>query len=583
MEQERSYWKRRFGRRSVLIAGGSTAFLAACGGSTSNNSANKNSSTASPTAPASVTVAGTAGAAGSPRPAGSPQAAAPAQGQPKAGGVLRYHLPKEPGNLDPLLATDSSTTAFSDLVYNSLLRFKTGTAVDVQSLEIEGELATSWETPDTQTVILKLRQDVKWQNKAPLNGRAFTAEDAKAGILRIGTDKPEFQRATFFKGIASIDIPDPTTLVIKQKEPNVPFLTYLAVPYHKMLPRDVTDKEGDSKNIAIGTGPFTLESFTRGGKAIFKKNPDYFKKGLPYLDGVELAGVLEPAARLAAFRANETDIMVFSKGDDADAAKKTIAGLQMEKFTPFFYYMPFGFDVTRGPLQDERVRQAIALVIDHPGIRHAIYQDQAVRSTPIPVGFKDWTADPKDLEFYTEKVDIARAKQLMEAAGQSAGFKTTMDTNVGYSDEAETMPLLQQMLKQINIDVTDLKKIEPAAFLGPTNMPGGFETRLWHHSAFSEPDEFVTNFYQRGASRNYGGWGSDSMDALIKQQRNLADRTERKKVLIEIQKQLAKTNWRIGLEQAYEYVSWYSKVKGFRPLAADPGYYCLPFEGTWLG
>ena len=572
MATDLSYWERRYSRRGLIAASGTAAFIAACGGS-NNNQAKSTQAPASGAAPATKA----AGASGSPAAA----AAAP-QGQPKNGGVLRYHLPKEPGNLDPHLATDSSTTAFSDLAYNALLRFKTGANVDVQSLELEGELAEKWETPDTQTVILHIRQGVKWQNKAPMNGRPFTADDVKWGVPRIGTDKPEFQRATFFKGISSIDTTDANTVVIKQKEPNVPFLTYLAVPYHKMLPREVVEKEGDAKNTMIGTGPFTLESFTRGGKAVFKKNPDYFKKGMPYLDGVEITGVLEPAARLAAFRANETDLMIFSKADDADTTKKQVSAVQTEKFTPFFYYMAFGFDVTRGPLQDERVRQAIALVIDHPGIRRAIFQDEAVRSMPIPVGFKTWLADPKDLDFYTEKVDVAKAKQLMEAAGQGAGFKTTMDTNVSYTDEAETMPLLQQMLKQINIDVTDLKKIEPAAFLGPTNAPGGFDQRLWRHSAFSEPDEFVTNFYQKGASRNYGGWGSDQLDALIKQQRNLAGATERKKVLIQIQKALATSNYRIGLEQPYEIVGWYNKVKGWRALAADPGYYCLPFENTWL-
>ena len=164
----------------------------------------------------------------------------------------------------------------------------------------------------------------------------------------------------------------------------------------------------------------------------------------------------------------------------------------------------------------------------------------------------------------------------------SAGFKAVLDTNVSYSDEVETMPLLQQFLKGINIDATELRKVEPAQFLGPTNKPGGFDMRLWRHSAFSEPDEFVTNFYQQGASRNYGGWGSDKVDALIKQQRNLADKNERKKVLVEIQKELANSNWRIAMEQKYEFVGWYKQVKGWRALAADPGYYALPFEHTWL-
>lgn len=564
MASEFSYRGKRVGRRGALAVGGAAAFVAACGGS------DKKETTSATTAP---------GGGGSPA-AGA--GAAAQQGQPKLGGALRYHVDKDPGNLDPHLATDSSTTAFSNLAYNGLLKFKTGAGIDPLSLELEGELAEKWETPDTQTVVLKIRQDVKWQNKAPLNGRAFTAEDAKYGVLRIGTDKPEFQRAIFFKGIDKIDVPDASTIIIKHKEPNVPFLTYLAVPYHKIVPKEVVEKEGDVRQTMIGTGPFTLESYTPNGKAIFKKNPDYFKKGMPYLDTVELAGPKEPAVRLAAFRANETDITRFPKADDADTVKKQVQGVQTEKFTPLFYSLPFGFDVTRAPLSDERVRQAIALVMDHPGIRRAIFQDEAVRMWPIPVGFKDYLADVKDLEFYGDKPDAAKAKQLMEAAGMASGFNTTIDTNTGYADQIETMPLLQQMIKAININATELKKIEPAAFLGPTNAPGKFDMRLWNHSAFSEVDEFVTNFYHTKGSRNYGGWGTPQMDELTAKQRNIADKNERKKVLVEIQKILARTNWRIGLEQRYEFVGWYSKVKGWRALAADPGYYTLPFEHTWL-
>ena len=170
----------------------------------------------------------------------------------------------------------------------------------------------------------------------------------------------------------------------------------------------------------------------------------------------------------------------------------------------------------------------------------------------------------------------------MKAAGMEAGFKAVMDTNTSYTNQQDAMPYLRDMLKQINIDVTELKKIDPASFLGPTNKPGGFEMRLWNHSAFSEPDEFVSNFYTRGASRNFGGWGSERVDDLIRQQRNIADKNERKKVLVEIQKELARENWRIGLEQWYEPVGWYPRVKGWRALAADPGYQALAFEHTWL-
>lgn len=559
-------WKRRITRRRAILGtvgvAGAAAFLAACGGDGDDDAA----------------------PSGAAPPSGTSPAQAQGQGTPQPGGVLRYHIPKDPGNLDPHLATDSSTTAFSNLVYSGLLKFKTGVDVDTLSTEVEGDLAQSWETPDTQTVILKLRQGVTWQNKPPLNGRAFTAEDAKWGVLRIGTKDPRFQRRSFFEGIDTIDVPDPQTLVIKQRAPNVPFLTYLAVPYHKIISRDVIERDGDAQTTMIGTGPFTLESWTKGTKAIFKKNPDYFKKaqGLPYLDGLEVTGVIEPAARTAAFRAGETDLIRFENPTELEPVKAQVSSILTESYIPLFYSMPFGFDVTRAPYTDARVRQAVALVIDHPGLRRALFKDLAVRLPPIPAGFKEWAANFNELEFYGDKPDIAKAKELMRAAGMESGFKTVMDTNTSYTNQQDAMPYLADMVKNINVEVTELKKIDPASFLGPTNVPGGFEMRLWNHSAFSEPDEFVSNFYTRGASRNFGGWGSERLDDLIRQQRNLADKNERKKVLIEIQKELARENWRIGLEQWYEPVAWYPRVKGWRALAADAGYLTLAFEHTWL-
>jgi peptide/nickel transport system substrate-binding protein len=557
-------YRNRFSRRTALAVGaggGAAAFLAACGGKKEESSGGSR-----------------------PIPEGTSPAQAQQQGTPKPGGTLRYHIPKDPGNLDPHLATDSSTTAFSNLVYNGLLRFKTGVNVDTLSTEVESELASSFETPDASTVILKIRQGVNWQNKAPLNGRAFTAEDARFGVLRIGTNDPRFQRRSFFQGIDRIDITDPQTIVIKQKGPNVPFLTYLAVPYHKMISREVIEKEGDAQATMIGTGAFTLDSWAKGTKAVFKKNPDYFKKdqGLPYLDSVEITGVLEPAARTAAFRAGETDLIRFENPTELEPVKAQTPSILTESYIPLFYSMPYGFDVTRAPHNEVRVRQAIALVIDHPGLRRALFKDLAVRSPPIPAGFKDWVADAKDLEFYGDKPDVARAKELMKAAGMEGGFKTVMDTNTSYTNQQDTMPYLRDMLKQINIDVTELKKVDPTAFLGPTNVPGGFEQRLWNHSAFSEPDEFISNFYQRGASRNFGGWGNEQLDSLITQQRIASDRNERKKLIVECQKILARENWRIGLEQYYEPVGWYPRVKGWRALAADTGYQALAFEHTWL-
>ena len=68
-----------------------------------------------------------------------------------------------------------------------------------------------------------------------------------------------------------------------------------------------------------------------------------------------------------------------------------------ESYVPLYYSLPFGFDVTRPPYNEIRARQAMALVIDHPGLRRALFKDLAVRLPPIPAGFKEWVADFKDL------------------------------------------------------------------------------------------------------------------------------------------------------------------------------------------
>ena len=152
-----------------------------------------------------------------------------------------------------------------------------------------------------------------------MNGRELTSEDVKYSIERQMTDQPgKFQHAYFFLGkLASIQTPDKYTVVFKTKEPYAPFLNYIASPWTVIVAREVVEKHGDLQRHAIGTGPFIMKEYRREQEAVFVKNPNYFKKGLPYVDEVRLQYVIDPSAATAAFRGQQTDISLLEFADVA--------------------------------------------------------------------------------------------------------------------------------------------------------------------------------------------------------------------------------------------------------------------------
>src|SRR5919204_316228 len=207
--------------------------------------------------------------------------------KPKYGGLVRM-AEREPPNLDPHLSISFLTQNVGSLIYNGLVRL---TYVSEQKndadLTIRPDLAERWEYLDDKTVVFYLRKGVKFHNKPPVNGREVTARDVKYSLERFAA-KSGFRAR--FDDVERIDIVDDYTVKIITKHPFAPMLINLATPsYCVILPKEAEDKYGDfnQAEAAIGTGPFVLERYERGVRLAFKRNPDYYIKGLPYVDGIE--------------------------------------------------------------------------------------------------------------------------------------------------------------------------------------------------------------------------------------------------------------------------------------------------------
>lgn len=565
---EHSYWQgkssRRIRRRGMLrgtvLGGSALAIAAACGGGGEKKG-------------------GEGGI-----PSGGVIGATPTvtTAQPKYGGSLVAAMPKEPTTYDPHLSVDSSKVGFLDLTSNGLFRLKTVGVTDFQSLEMEPDLLASMPAvPDKTTLVLKVRPGVKWHNLAPVNARPFDAEDVKYNIERMKlpkqADGAANERAWIQAEVDSVQVMDPQTVQVKFKKPFPLWINFMATGYQKLVAREVQSPATQ----LVGTGPFIMTQHDRDAQATFKKNPEYFKKGLPYLDEFIWRADPNEGHRLAGLKTGDYAFGGVNPTDRAEL-KKSNPKIVEHKYIGLTFPC-WGFDLTRPELQDVRVRRAFFTAIDWQGIIKALYDGDGYQLPPIPAGLAEYAVKLKDLPYH--QYDVAKAKAMMEAAGFSASnqLKVEIETNQAYNENIKMQPILQQQLKDIHVNVTALPVVPPTEFLGKRNSPGGgWQVRMWSHSAFGEPDEFLFGFYHSTGSRNYGKWGSPQLDAMIEKQRGDVTKEERKKILLDIQKELDDKAYRQGVVVPQPYYAVQSWVRGFVTLAAETGYQGLQVENTWI-
>src|SRR5919108_3843076 len=321
-------------------------------------------------------------------------AQAPAAGEkPKYGGIIRM-AEREPPNLDPHLSISFNPQNIGSLIYNGLVRFPYGhEQKDPYDLTIMPDLAERWEYTDDKTVVFYLRKGVKFHNKPPVNGREVKAPDVKYSLERFAA-KSGFRAR--FDDVDRIEVVDDYTVKIITKHPFAPMLINLATPaYCVILPKEAEDKYGDfnKAEAAIGTGPFVLERYERGVKLVFKRNPDFYVQGLPYLDGVEWQITPDAAARLALLRTGKVEFLHvhgFLQGEEAIPLQQTNPELSVVKFRPLgqgLFYMR----TDQPPFNDIRVRRALSLGINRPAWLEALeFGEGCIDNGPVPCALEAW-------------------------------------------------------------------------------------------------------------------------------------------------------------------------------------------------
>src|SRR5262245_61516892 len=268
-----------------------------------------------------------AAAAASPYPDWIPASTKP----PKRGGTLTRASAWDPPVIDPRLTQSVGTFQFVGLTSNRLVRYGFPDEVTgVSDLSLKGDLAESWTaSADYRVWTFKIRQGVKWQNLAPVNGREFVAEDVKYCFEQYA--KEGVQSFTF-QEIEATETPDKHTVRVHLKTPNVFFPQALAEPVAVMFAREVLEQDGDLKKRLIGTGPFMLKEHTRKVRVVLQRNPDYYDKGRPYFDEYVILSTPDASTRQAAFRTGQANFLHVTTPSEADIIRKTNPDTLVQSF-----------------------------------------------------------------------------------------------------------------------------------------------------------------------------------------------------------------------------------------------------------
>jgi peptide/nickel transport system substrate-binding protein len=509
------YWLRqsRVSRRRMLAGTGATgaALIAvACGGDGDD-------------APAS------GGSSGTIREASTAAAAATVAPEGKPGGEVRVAMDQDPVSLDTHIEASYRTQYVVQGAYNRLL--------DLSSdLVIGPELATSWEQPDPTTLTLKLRDGVKFHNVAPANGRVLTAEDVVWNINRIATNRPEFQRRYMFEDVTSVSAPDASTVVIKLRQPFAPLLAYLANPFNGMAAKEAAG-DGDLRTKVLGTGPFLYTEGQKGVSYKLTKNPDYWQKDRPYLDGLTISIIPDAGSRIGALRAKQIDI----ENPEPDQAEsfKNVSGFTYEE-SPQGGIDALRLVANRPPFNDPRVRRAIHLVMDRTQLIGLLTNGKANITGAIPFALADWSLSKDELSkapgYRTEKdQDIAEAKQLLQAAGHADTEFVILFYAPPASNE-QTAVVMQQQLQKAGLKAR-LDKKEYAAWV-PLTINLDYQFTATSAGFRDNPDEYLYAPFHSKSSRNSTGYSSPEMDSMLERQRTQLNNEERKSTILEIQRKL---------------------------------------------
>jgi peptide/nickel transport system substrate-binding protein len=465
--------------------------------------------------------------------------AAPAQAQ-----VLDIATDTSPVGLDPHVATSFATFLVISNVYEGL------TAID-QNLHVVPALADKWTiSSDGLTYDFHLRAGAKFHN-----GRAVTPQDIIANIERIQDKKTGSPLATRVAAVKSMEAVGADTVRFILSAPTAPFLAQLgtisivapeAVPTLGRLP--------------VGTGPYKFKEWVPDTYILLERNPDYWDKPLPYLDGLKFDIVPDSATRQAGIMGGTYKLLPVADAATA-AALKGKPGVKLLE-TQDLAYSLIGVNTSRPPFDKAEVREAMNMALDRNQIVQAVYFGRGVPGGPLSPALTQWALPVSAFPCY--KPDPAGAEKLLAAAGIKGKLKLTLSVLGSIQQVVDIAQVAQAQLNKAGFDVT-LNVEEQGKFIADWRA-SNFDAFVSLNGGGPDPDDYFGRTFQTGGATNVFKYSNPEIDKLLTEGRTETDAAKRKPIYDQAQKILACQGPIMHIAYGTLFAAASAKLEGFAPM-----------------
>jgi peptide/nickel transport system substrate-binding protein len=503
----------------------------------------------------------------------------------KSGGILTVYNYDNPPSLSIHEEVTYATLVPMMGVSNNLVMYKQDEPQNsLQS--IVPDLATDWSwNEDGTRLTFRLHEGINWHD-----GRPFTAKDVQCTWdLLLGRSNEKLRtnpRKAWYQNVEEVTTESDFTATFRLRRPQPALLALLASGYSPVYPCHVSPRE--MRQHPIGTGPFKFVEFKLNQSVKVARNLDYWKKGRPYLDGIEYTIIADRSTAVLSFIAGKFDmsfpyqLTVPLLKNVRNQAQQTICELRPTNFAPTVIV-----NHSAPPFDDPDLRLAMALALDRKAFIDILAEGQAdIGGAMLPPPDGVWGMPPdmlKALPGYDPDVqkNRAEARKLMEKLGYGPDRRLQIKVgtrNVPYLRDPAV--ILIDQFKEIQID-GELDAVETAIWfsklarkdyqVGITGLTGGVD----------DPDQQFYENYACGSERNYSGYCNREVEQLFDQQSRQPDQEKRKQLVWEIDKRLQEEGARPIIYYGRGTTCWQPYVKGLTTMA-NSIYNGWRMEDVWL-
>jgi peptide/nickel transport system substrate-binding protein len=512
-----------------------------------------------------------------PTPLPAPPTPTEAPTGPVKGGTVTLAFTEDPNSMDAILGYNLPAWQSLMNLYRGLMIYEGDRAVP--------DMAADWPeiSPDGTVYTFQIKPGIKFHN-----GREVEAADFKYSLERV-LDPEWASWANYYllsiqgaeavmngetKEVSGIEVVDKYTLRFTLTAPDMTFMNVLALPNNWVVPKEEVEKWGTEFELhPVGTGPFILQEFVPGEKAVFVRNPDFYQEGQPYIDETIMYFGIEPSTALLRMEKGEVDVLF---GDMIPAADfpRLIGDAKYSDWMfeePSMYTWWLGLNNKMPPLDNIPLRQALNLAID----KEKIAKLTGGKGKPL-WGIYPSTAPGFDPNFRPYDFDPEAAKAKLQEAGFADGL--TLELLIGEDPLSATLAqAIQQDLAQVGVTI-EIKQVSDAVSYDMI-VAGEGQTYLnsWYMIQ-PDPADLINNLYMTDAGSNQDFYSNPKVDELAVQALGEQDREKRMQLYHEIEQILMEDAVHVPLINNISFYMHNPRIQGFYSRSE----YGPFFERMWI-